>query len=150
MPKISQQSTKNILVTLRNALLKLHQKLLDYQRRSYEKAHGRIPSTGKMFTLASSNNDFAWLRELSELIVGLDSYIDADEYDSKNVKSLLKYTKHVLTPKQNGDKFGKLYYEAIQADPTVLIAHRKVIAKLISKTSPLKIKITAFKKEKLI
>ena len=102
---------------LRSALLDLHQKLLDYQRRSYEKAHGRVQTSGKMFTLASSNKDFAWLRSLSELIVGLDGYLDVGKYDLKNVRSLLKYTKQILNLKDQGDEFAKLYFEAVQIDP---------------------------------
>lgn len=135
MPKLSQPITKKKLVALRNALLQLHQKLLDYQRRTYEKSHGRVQSTGKMFTLASQDKDFAWLRSLSELIVGLDGYIDKAEYDSKNVASLLKYTTKVLTPKQGRTKFERLYFEALQTDPTVLIAHRQVTVLLHQKKS---------------
>ncbi len=126
----AQHPTKKKLVALRNALLQLHQKLLEYQRRNYEKSHGRIQTTGKMFTLASGDKDFAWLRSLSELIVGLDSYIDASEFDNKNVRSLIKYTKQVLNPKTSGAGFEKLYFAAIQTDPAVLIAHRRVITAL--------------------
>jgi len=128
----TKQTTKKRLVHLRNSLLGLHQKLLDYQRKDYEKKHGRVQSTGKMFTLASSNKDFAWLRSLSELIVGLDGYIDAEEYDTKNVRSLKAYTKKILTPKSTGGGFEQLYYEAVQLDPIVLIAHGQVIAALKS------------------
>jgi hypothetical protein len=142
MPISRQNITKKKLVALRNALLQLHQKLLEYQRRNYERSHGRIQTTGKMFTLASSNRDFAWLRSLSELIVGLDGYIDAEEYDTKNVRSLIKYTKQVLVPRTSGAQFEKLYYTAIQTDPVVLIAHRKVIAELGGNT-PLKPKKAA-------
>lgn len=127
---INPQLTKKRLVAIRNALLQLHQKLLEYQRRAYEKSHGRIKSTGKMFTLASSNKDFAWLRSLSELIVGLDGYIEAETFDPKNIKSLIKYTKQILKPKSQGGDFEQLYYEAVQHDPVVLIAHRKVMSVL--------------------
>ncbi len=131
---IPKKSTiKKRLTDLRNALLHLHQKLLDYQRRSYEKSHGRVQSTGKMFTLASSNKDFAWLRSLSELIVGLDGYMDTDKFDAKNVRALLKYTKHILSPKNLSDEFSRLYFEAVQIDPVVLIAHRKTMNVLANK-----------------
>ncbi|MDQ3018853.1 MAG: hypothetical protein M3Q64_03215 [bacterium] len=134
MAMTTKHTTKKQLVQLRVALLQLHQKLLDYQRRHYEKAHGRVQSTGKMFTLASSNKEFAWLRSLSELIVSLDSYIDASEFDSKNIRSLFKYTKNILTPSAKKGPFETLYFEAIQNDPIVLISHRKVIAALENKT----------------
>jgi len=88
--------------------------------------------------LASSNKDFAWLRYLSELIVGLDGYMDAEEYQLKNVHSLMKYTKQVLTPTHQGGEFERLYFEAVQVDPVVLISHRKVMNTL-KKKSPRKI-----------
>lgn len=138
MANISQQITKKRLTNIRKALLQLHQNLLDYQKLSYEKKYGRVQSTGKMFNLASSNKDFAWLRSLSELIVGLDGYIDAAEYDERNVKSLIAYTKKLLNPKAKGGRFERLYFDAIQNDPAVLISHRNAIAALAQPKKPRK------------
>lgn len=47
------------------ALLRLHKALLDDERVSYERVHGRIPSNGAFLQLVLGDAWFAWLRPLS-------------------------------------------------------------------------------------
>ena len=54
------------------ALLRLHKALLDDERVSYERVHGRIPSNGAFLQLVLGDAWFAWLRPLSQLMVKLD------------------------------------------------------------------------------
>ncbi len=127
MPK---SGMKEKLTTLRNALLQLHQAMLEYQRAMYEKQYGRVGSTGKMFKLAASDKEFAWLRSLSELIVGVDAYIEGNTFTVKNVRNLMQYTKRLLSPSKKRGEFERLYSAALQNDPAVLLAHGKVVALL--------------------
>lgn len=116
------------LQELRNALLVLHQALLTYQRKIHEKRYGRVAASGVLFTLATSNRQFAWLRSLSELIVGLDAYLEVDQQTTKNTASLIRYTKQMLSLQKPTSQFEKLYFAAVQKDPEVLIAHHRVMS----------------------
>ena len=71
--------TRTRLVDLRQGLLRLHKALLDSERRTYEKAHGRINSTGELFQLVVGDDWFAWLHRVSELVVQIDVMLDAEE-----------------------------------------------------------------------
>lgn len=128
MPK---PTVKENLTALRNALLHLHQSLLEYQRKLYEKQYGRVASTGKMFKLAANDTEFAWLRSLSELVVSIDAYIESGEFSAKNIRDLKKYTKQILSPSKKQGEFEKMYFAALQHDPEVLVNHGKVMALLV-------------------
>ena len=60
------------LDNLSRALLRLHKALLDDERVSYERVHGRIPSNGAFLQLVLGDAWFAWLRPLSQLMAKLD------------------------------------------------------------------------------
>lgn len=118
------------LKTVRNALLGLHQTLLNYHRKNHERRHGRMPAPGMLFTLATGNKNFAWLRNLSELIVGLDAYLEGESLSIKNTNSVLKYTKQLLSLKHKTTQFERLYFAAVHKDPEVLLAHHRVMQAL--------------------
>ncbi|HKJ22962.1 MAG TPA: hypothetical protein VKA13_07725, partial [Gammaproteobacteria bacterium] len=61
-------STRQTLDDLHGPLLHLHKTLLEIERKAYEKAHGRL-SANELLKLALNDQQFAWLRELSALIV---------------------------------------------------------------------------------
>ena len=62
-----------------NGLLRLHKALLDDERVSYERVHGRIPSNGAFLQLALNDAWFAWLRPLSQLIAKLDELSESND-----------------------------------------------------------------------
>ena len=71
--------TRQRLTALRNALLHLHKTLLDSERSTYEHDVERVTSTNQMLSLLLHDPFFAWLHELSELIVVIDETLDARE-----------------------------------------------------------------------
>lgn len=120
---------------IRSTLLSLHKLLLEYQICHFEKTHGRIKPGRAMFYIVSTEPAFAWLRQITELIVGIDGLVEAKSIQSKNYKDLLKYTKELLTPDKHGSKFSKQYYKAIQENPEVLIKHHQITTLLKNKKS---------------
>jgi len=52
----------------RNILLTLHKSLIDFERGRYENLHGRL-NASQFLNLLLENEDFAWLRKFSMLIV---------------------------------------------------------------------------------
>ncbi len=127
-------SASERLTDLRNALIKLHKTLLDSERASYEHDIARITSTGQLFELVLHDPFFAWLHELSELIVLIDETLDADEPASAwDADRLLANSRALLIPAENGRGFARRYFEAMQRDPGVVISHGatvKILARL--------------------
>ena len=81
------------------ALLRLHKALLDDERVSYERVHGRIPSNGAFLQLVLGDAWFAWLRPLSQLMVKLDELVEEGEVSSHTeIIDLITSTRTLLTP----------------------------------------------------
>ena len=115
------------LVDLRHGLLKLHKALLDSERLTYERVHGRIASPGAFFQLVVGDNWFEWLRRISELVVQIDEMLDSDEpATATDATRVIEQARMLLRPSEEGSGFGKLYYEALQRDPDVVLAHAAV------------------------
>ena len=109
------------------ALLRLHKALLDDERVSYERVHGRIASNGEFLQLVLGDAWFAWLRPLSQLMAKLDGLGEEDELpDGTNTATLLASIQTLLTPSKEGAGFGRQYYEALQREPDVMLAHAAV------------------------
>lgn len=123
------------LTDLRNGLLKLHKTLLDSERRVYEHDIARIQSPQHLLGLVLNDPWFAWLHELSRFVVEIDEALDADEPASpSDAKRFISQAKSLITPAENGRGFEKRYFEALQRDPDVVLAHAatsKLITSLI-------------------
>jgi hypothetical protein len=126
---------KQRLTELRNGLLSLHKTLLDSERASYERDIARISSSGELLKLVLYDPWFAWLHELSQFVVLIDETLDAEEPPPIiDAERLIEQSFELLAPNENGAGFAKRYFEALQRDPDVVLAHarmRKVLANLV-------------------
>jgi hypothetical protein len=112
------------LIDLRNGLLSLHKVLLDSERGTYEHEIARIHSSGQFLELVLQDPWFAWLRELSQLIVLIDESLDAKvAAQPGDVDRLKKQARTLLLPAEEGKGFRKHYFDALQRDPAVVLAH---------------------------
>ncbi|MBV9770701.1 MAG: hypothetical protein JOZ32_14090 [Bryobacterales bacterium] len=122
------------MTDLRNGLLGLHKTLLDSERTSYERDIARIGSSGELLKLVLYDPWFAWLHELSEFVVLIDETLDAeDPPPGFNAERLIAQAWELLAPNETGTGFAKRYFEALQRDPDVVLAHarmRKVLTNL--------------------
>jgi catechol 2,3-dioxygenase len=117
-------ATRARLVELRTRLLALHKTLLDDAKSAYEMDRGRIASAGALLQLVIHDPWFAWLHQLSELVVRIDEMTAADAKTSEaDAKAMLEQVDRLLLPAENGDTFARRYYEAIQRQPAVVLAH---------------------------
>lgn len=120
----SSNHTRRRLTDLRNSLLRLHKALLDSEREIYERDVARIGSPGEMLGLLMHDPWFSWLHELSELVVAVDEALAADEEaTAADADRMLAQARVLLTPAEEGDGFGKRYFEALQRDPDVVVVH---------------------------
>jgi hypothetical protein len=114
------------LTDLRNGLLALHKTLLESEQATYERDIARIPSKSELLRLVLYDPWFAWLHELSELVVMIDETLDAKEPpDRFDADRLVAQARELLTPNETGQGFEKRYFEALQRDPDVVLAHAK-------------------------
>jgi hypothetical protein len=132
--------TKQRLTDLRNGLLGLHKTLLDSERALYERDIARIGSSGELLKLVLYDPWFAWMHELSEFVVLIDETVDPLDKPSAQVpptgidaERMIAQAWELLAPNENGTGFAKRYFEALQRDPDVVLAHarmRKVLTNL--------------------
>jgi hypothetical protein len=112
---------------LRETLLHIHKALVDSERISYEGTIGPIQSPSQFLQLLTRDPWFAWLQPLSQLIVAIDEALDAKEpLTVAVVDSLEKQARLLLVASETGDGFAKHYFDALQRDPDVVLAHASI------------------------
>lgn len=120
--------TRERLMEMRNGLLKLHKTLLDSERAVYERDVARISSTGQYLNLVLDDPWFAWLHELSQFIVLVDETLDfEDPATEADAERLIARARELVSPSENGSVFARRYFEAMQRDPGVVLAHRDMM-----------------------
>lgn len=114
------------LVALRVALLKIHKSLLELERREYEKTHGKV-SAGELFRLVIDNAQFAWLHNISEFVVRIDELLAGETpVTDADSASSIALARKMFTPAEDGDAFQKKYFAAIQNDAEVVMEHAQL------------------------
>ncbi len=117
---------------LRNKLLYLHRMLLDRERIAYEQVSGRV-TNGELLRLLIEHEQFAWLHRISSLVVQIDETLSADEpLSSEDFQALISDTRSLLVPSEVGSGFARKYYNALQGEPDVVLAHAEVAQFLAS------------------
>jgi hypothetical protein len=112
------------LSKVRNALVSLHKALVEYDRQRYEKTVGPIRSPNHFLELLTTDPWFAWMHPLSQLIVSMDEALDEKEpLTLVSVDALVKQAGLLLMPTENGKGFSKHYFDALQDEPDVVLAH---------------------------
>nr|ADC35810.1 glyoxalase/bleomycin resistance protein/dioxygenase [uncultured bacterium 66] len=112
---------------LRGKLLQLHKVLLDDTRVAYEMDRGRVPSNATLLQLVINDPWFAWLHSLSELVVRIDETVDPDSpATDADAATLIDQVEKLLTASENGEGFHRRYFDALQRQPAVVMAHADV------------------------
>jgi catechol 2,3-dioxygenase len=120
-------ATRARLTDLRSRLLTLHKALLDDARTAYELDRGRVASKGALLQLVIHDPWFAWLHQISELVVRIDEATRTEPVSSEaDARALLEQVDKLLVPSETGDTFARRYYEALQRQPAVVLAHGDV------------------------
>lgn len=124
------------LEEIREALLTLHKALVDSERVTYEATMGAIRSPNQFLQLLTTDPWFAWLHPLSQLIVSIDEAIDGKEaLTTAGVDAVSKEANVLLSPSETGEGFSRHYFDALQRDPNVVIAHADAM-KLFGQRKP--------------
>jgi hypothetical protein len=116
------------LEQFRLPLLGLHKALVDSERVSYEQTVGPIQSPNHFLQLLTRDPWFAWLQPLSQLIVSIDETLEEKDrpVTEANMDAVVKQTRALLTASEAGEGFSRHYFDALQRDPDVVMAHAEV------------------------
>lgn len=110
--------------SIRFALLDLHKLLLDRERSIYEQSHEAIGSPGEYLNLVLESPQFAWLRELSGVIVEMDELISIrTKSGDAEAEAAIEKTRAILRLNEHGTEYQSRYYAAVQDSPDIVIAH---------------------------
>jgi hypothetical protein len=112
------------LSRIRDALVRLHKALVEYDRLRYEKTVGPIRSPNHFLELLTVDPWFGWLHPLSQLIVSMDEALDEKEpLTLMTIGALVKQASVLLVPTEEGKGFSRHYFDALQEEPDVVLAH---------------------------
>ena len=115
------------LEKLRRVLLRVHKVLLQGERVRYERAFGRIETSGQFLQLAIGDPWFAWLQPLAGLIVQVDEVLAAGELPAgADGAGLLQQARALLRADAHGTLFQQEYARALQDDPAAVIVHAEI------------------------
>jgi hypothetical protein len=119
--------SRELLGNLRNLLLEQHKLLLERERSGYEKINGPIGGPGPFLSLVMGHEQFAWLRQISTLIVEIDEALSRrSKADQPIADALIAQARELMKPRQNGTDFQARYYNAVQESPDVVILQCRI------------------------
>jgi hypothetical protein len=126
-PQPISAASREVLVNLRNLLLEQHKLLLDRERAEYEKLHGVISGPGPFLALALNDPHFAWLKQLSTMVVEIDEALSRrSTADQPAADALLSQARELMRPREDGNDFQARYYRAVQESPDVVILQCRI------------------------
>ena len=126
-PRLDASDARNSLIALRDAMLALHKTLVDSERVEYERTMGPILSANEFLRLLANDPWFTWLSPLTRLIVKMDEALDGEgPLTEQRARVMITSAFALLVADENGHGFEKQYFEALQRDPDVVMAHADV------------------------
>ena len=116
-------TSAELLKSARNPLLSLHKSLVDFERSVYEGMNGPVTS-GQFLNLLLENNDFAWLRKFSTLIVDIDEmFAQKDGFDDEAVNTHLAKLRQLIAMEDRDEDFVARYQGALVQDVDAAAKH---------------------------
>ena len=114
------------LKNARNILLKLHKSLLDLERAMYEGIHGELTPV-QFVNLLMEDEDFAWLRKFSTLIVEIDEMFASKKgIEAGMIEANLEKVAELVEMREPDEYFKAKYQFAIQRDPDAAGLHSQL------------------------
>ena len=91
--------------------------MIDIEREMYEGLNGKV-AAAQFVTLLMEDDDFAWLRKFSSLIVEVDEmFASKDGYSDELIDACLQKVKELAEMSEDDDYFKAKYQFALQKSP---------------------------------
>lgn len=119
---------RSVLRDLRTALLHLHKTLIGWQRREYELDHGAMQPM-QLLEVILHDEQFAWLRSMSGLIVRIDEALAAKPPETPAVAPFITQARELASPPA-GTPYAERYHAALQELPEAVLAHGDLVTLL--------------------
>lgn len=116
---------EQMVAGLRHTLLELHKAMLGVQRIEYERANGRIETSGEFLGLVLNHPEFEWIRALSALIAQLDEWADDDESVPAGFDGIVEALRNLIRRDGSNAAFAAKYWKMVNDEPDVTVAHVK-------------------------
>jgi hypothetical protein len=101
--------------------------LLDRERAEYEKHNGPIAGPGPFLALALNDPAFAWLKQISTLVIEIDEALSRrSKADQPAADAIIAQAREMMRPREQGSDFQSRYYRAIQESPDIVIAQCRI------------------------
>ncbi|MBI2290248.1 MAG: hypothetical protein HYU73_07915 [Betaproteobacteria bacterium] len=118
---------------LATALRDLHRALTERVRRDYEREHHGLLSPGTFLHLLISDPRLAWIRPLSELMVDLDVFLQADPSPTADEAAAVRAeVERFIAPEpreasESFATFARQYWAYLSDDPQIAMAHARAM-----------------------
>ena len=123
-----QAQVKEQLNALRSKLIVLHKALIDSERVEYEKSFGPLETPQQFLKVLINDPWFAWLQPFSRMVVTIDEMLESEEpIPADEVKGLIERARTLLEVREETDDSRRSYFEALQREPDVILAHAAVM-----------------------
>ena len=124
----NQTTIKEQLNSLRSRMIVLHKALIDSERVEYEKSFGPLETPQQFLKVLINDPWFAWLQPFSRLVVTIDEILESDEpIPAEEVTGLMRRARTLLEVSEISDDSRRSYFEALQREPDVILAHAEVM-----------------------
>jgi hypothetical protein len=119
--------SRELLGNLRNLLLEQHKLLLDRERAAWEKINGPIAGPGVFLNLVLGDPHFAWLKQISSLVVEIDEALSRRSKAGQPVAEALAVQAYeMMRPREQGTDFQARYFHAVHESPDIVILQCRI------------------------
>jgi hypothetical protein len=126
-PQPITDQSRELLGELRNLLLDQHKLLLDRERAEYEKTNEPIAGPGPFLALVLGDPHFAWLKQISTLVVEIDEALSRrSKAGQPEADALTAQARDIMRPREHGTDFQMRYYKAVQESPDIVILQCRI------------------------
>ena len=127
---MAEQTSKARLAVLSNALRSLHRLLAERARRELETERLTVIQPGAWLSILTTDPQFAWLRSLSELMVDLDVFLEADpepaDDDAAAIRAEVERLIAPSTVPETETDFARHYWRCVHDAPSVAVVHGEI------------------------
>ncbi|HET9952345.1 MAG TPA: hypothetical protein VFS09_11190 [Candidatus Eisenbacteria bacterium] len=113
---------------VRRQVLALHRTLVEFERRDFERAHGRQSPAALLHNLIHDVT-FAWLRPLTAILAQIDEVSESPEAEEAMAASVAEL-RDLIRPDEAGSDFQRRYAALLQQHPELVVAHGALVSAL--------------------